>query len=666
MSRLSFYAGVLTVLSMGFLCTQAGAQTFVRGDVDGSLVVDAQDATALLLFLEVGTPLVVPEAGDVNDNGAVEISDLSFLASVLEGSVFPPAPYPFPGRDSTPNLFDPPSIPGVIYAIPSADVLAGDTGVAVPVLLSGDQPLEAVEVALSFDARKVTVDQWDLGGSLLTILGAEYLASGFSNELAKEEAWLSAVMDAEAPFDGDTLPAGVDQPLGVLGVSISDALIRATSTKILFRATESAPPARRNLVVTLGGVARSPLTFDATLQIGIPFVRGDSNGDRLLDISDIIHNLAYVFSGGPPAECLDSGDSNDDGIIDIADAVYLLTFLFSNGQAPDSPYPAIGVDPTLDALPCEGPIPQVEVWYGPLQRVGHLGMVQPQVNVLGRLRDSNPSTTLGYSLNGATESALTLGPDGRRLVHPGDFVVEIDPSELLVGANEVALLVDGVVEEVVTLDYSTGATWPLPYSVDWNLVNRIDDVAQVVDGLWEVRGGSVRVIEPGYDRLVGLGDLTWTDFEITARVEVESVEPVYTGPSAPGPIVGFLVRWGGHQPTGTQPNWGFDPLGALGGFQWRDAGVERFEIRDGTGVIAVDGAGIPLALQTPYYFKMRVETLPAMSGARFFFKAWPVGQPEPPVWLLDVTGSSVNLAAGSVLLVAHHATVEFSEIEVDF
>lgn len=85
------------------------------------------------------------------------------------------------------------------------------------------------------------------------------------------------------------------------------------------------------------------------------FVRGDSNNDGKMDISDPIHLLSYKFLGQEKPHCLDSADANDDGDVDQTDAVVILTYLFINSQVPlPPPFGFIAGD--LDPLAC-GPDP---------------------------------------------------------------------------------------------------------------------------------------------------------------------------------------------------------------------------------------------------------------------------------------------------------------------
>lgn len=64
------------------------------------------------------------------------------------------------------------------------------------------------------------------------------------------------------------------------------------------------------------------------------FVCGDANGDAVVDISDAVYLIAYIFSGGSAPTPLLAGDANCDSAVDISDVVYLIAYIFSGGQAP--------------------------------------------------------------------------------------------------------------------------------------------------------------------------------------------------------------------------------------------------------------------------------------------------------------------------------------------
>ena len=83
------------------------------------------------------------------------------------------------------------------------------------------------------------------------------------------------------------------------------------------------------------------------------FIRGDSNLDGVVNISDGVKIVRHLFAGAP-ASCQDALDANDDGRLNVTDAIRVLDFLYRGGRAPLAPYPAQGRDASdTDELGCE-------------------------------------------------------------------------------------------------------------------------------------------------------------------------------------------------------------------------------------------------------------------------------------------------------------------------
>lgn len=86
-----------------------------------------------------------------------------------------------------------------------------------------------------------------------------------------------------------------------------------------------------------------------------PFQRADCNDDNVVDLSDAIHLLTFLFSGGDEPFCDDACDSNNDEFLDLSDPIYTLNFLFEGGGVPPDPGPTeCGLDPVgaEDLLHC--------------------------------------------------------------------------------------------------------------------------------------------------------------------------------------------------------------------------------------------------------------------------------------------------------------------------
>ena len=116
---------------------------------------------------------------------------------------------------------------------------------------------------------------------------------------------------------------------------------------------------RRVLVAVGAIVLLSPRIVPA-----VDFLRGDSNADAAVDLSDALFTLEGLFRDGPMPGCLDAADSNDSGVIDLSDPVLILFHLFASGvEVPAPGTKSCGPDPTADGLdcaafePCEGPGP---------------------------------------------------------------------------------------------------------------------------------------------------------------------------------------------------------------------------------------------------------------------------------------------------------------------
>ena len=86
-----------------------------------------------------------------------------------------------------------------------------------------------------------------------------------------------------------------------------------------------------------------------------PFQRADCNDDNVVDLSDAINLLNFLFSGGDDPFCDDACDSNNDEFLDLSDPIHTLNFLFEGGSIPPDPGPTeCGHDPVgaEDLLHC--------------------------------------------------------------------------------------------------------------------------------------------------------------------------------------------------------------------------------------------------------------------------------------------------------------------------
>jgi hypothetical protein len=316
--------------------------------------------------------------------------------------------------------------------------------------------------------------------------------------------------------------------------------------------------------------------------------------------------------------------------------------------------------------------PVITIFYGDNQKFGNIGKPQRWVNILGNITNPKTITSLTYSLNGAAAKPLSIGPDKRRLASPGDFNVEIDTATLAVGVNQIVInAVDNkgaTVSKSVSIQYQNTATWPGSYTANWGVSTNIQDIAQVVDGVWSISSGVLRPQVLGYDRLIAIGDVTWTDYEVTMPITIHGIdEEGFRNPSN-GPGIGLLFRWQGHfTEANEQPSIGWKNFGALGWYHWdKDASnsiIGAAQLLGYAGKEVDINSSKPLQFNVPYIFKMSVQSVQDEPDY-YRFKFWPAAQPEPATWNVEKNGKIGEPEKGSLMLVAHHVDASIGTVTV--
>ena len=84
--------------------------------------------------------------------------------------------------------------------------------------------------------------------------------------------------------------------------------------------------------------------------MGTPFRRGDHDGSGIVDITDPLNFLGFLFLGTTPPICEDASDGDNSGALDISDALNVLGFLFLGSFPLNETLPGptnCGLDPTV-------------------------------------------------------------------------------------------------------------------------------------------------------------------------------------------------------------------------------------------------------------------------------------------------------------------------------
>jgi hypothetical protein len=348
--------------------------------------------------------------------------------------------------------------------------------------------------------------------------------------------------------------------------------------------------------------------------------------------------------------------------------LFLMTtilFFGSYVQSPDR-----NIQRSLPLLP--RPKVDIKLWYGLEQEFGKLGNPQKQINILGNIDSNCDSLTAYFILNDNPEKQfLSLGCDLHRLAETGDFNIEIERVDLTIGRNIIHLYVvweDKILaDEEIIVNYTQNNQWPLPYSIKWNEVKNIQDVAQIVDGHWELAENGIRTKQVYYDRILAFGDSTWRNYEVETTVTFHGYSPLQKGPPIYNVVHAAIAsRWPGHAQDDLQPNRKWFPLGATSEFRltsdydscrWRIFDGEHFHVEQARDFYR------EINPEIAYKMKHRVEQI-ERNKSIYSVKLWKTNEPEPNEWDLQAIEIQEKRETGSVCIIAHNTDVTFGDITV--
>ena len=423
--------------------------------------------------------------------------------------------------------------------------------------------------------------------------------------------------------------------------------------------------------VTVGGTASQPYNNPITIAAGTTsfWMRIKRSGTTWTESwsTDGTNYTAATFSHTLVVSAIGPAAGNDnDPSNDPTPSFTAAVDYFFNTASP--------ISPTDGGLPQPPNQPVFNVWYGDNQTFGQNGIPQRWVNILGNVSAPSGIASASYALNGGASQFLRVGPNPTRLADTGDFNVEIDHASLNTGPNTVVITatdnLNNTRTHTVTVNWAnTGQVWPLPYSIDWSTVTNISDVAQVVDGLWAIQSdGTLRTVQTGYDRVIALGDETWTDYEVTAEMTFNNFDCFDFG-------AGVLVGWTGNtfdptvtgilqpdQPRSGHPFFGVGEYSTDGGAP-SNAALDIYANSPNfhEAVLVRDTSGLKLSLGVKYDFKFAVQRNPGNTSSLYSFKVWPASTAEPANWYLQANGDA---STGSILLITFRSDVSFGKITV--
>ncbi len=316
---------------------------------------------------------------------------------------------------------------------------------------------------------------------------------------------------------------------------------------------------------------------------------------------------------------------------------------------------------------------EIHFWYGPRQTFGNLGRPQRWINIHGTITSPGNLKSLTYQLDQHSQQSLSWGSDLHRLALAGDFNIEVPYEGLVSGKHQVqieARYQDGTREaQEMIFELKPEIQWTLPYKVDFSQAEKIQDAVQVVDGHWRLTKTGIRTEQRWYDRVLSMGDTTWTNYEAKIRLTLHDFTPSQrSAPTYGVTHFGVALRWRGHTADGRQPSRRWYPLGAQGEFLIKnDLSQNQWRILHNGGLgwrPAYGETRHSIQLGKPFWVRAQVQTL-SNRRSRYRFKQWNEDQPEPNEWSVESTEApESDHPSGALCLVPHNTDVTIHQVQV--
>ena len=299
--------------------------------------------------------VIEPEIADVNDNESLTVADFMLLrhTTLAGGSV--PSPSARCGLD--PNDDDRGfATLDATYQLTATEVVSirpeGGRVTAVHIPIAVDSPTDVVgaQFVVEYNAEALTPYSDDEGGAFKAPNGKATM------RVVEADGKGLLVVALVANKDGDVIRAaapGIFVQLGTLRFHLKPTL----DGHMVFE------PIHWRAEAEIGGIKCRASIVDPQFNDHHPdlvagvykFVRGNSNSDASVDISDAQFTFDYLFKGGETPHCLRATDANSDGEIDISDGIFTLQYLFLGGDTFKRPFPQCGLGVLIDELGCNEP-----------------------------------------------------------------------------------------------------------------------------------------------------------------------------------------------------------------------------------------------------------------------------------------------------------------------
>lgn len=156
----------------------------------------------------------------------------------------------------------------------------------------------------------------------------------YSNTLRVWEYNMNEISPDTIGFGGTAinhgLPAG---PLQHMASVHFKPNLPSTGQRVLYLDSASVSPGGGVVFFDGTGIKITP-QFSTASPWFVTTICGDVNADGVINITDAVYLVRFIFKGGPAPLPSDAGDVNCIGDVNISDAVHLINYIFKGGPAP--------------------------------------------------------------------------------------------------------------------------------------------------------------------------------------------------------------------------------------------------------------------------------------------------------------------------------------------
>ena len=211
-----------------------------------------------------------------------------------------------------------------------------------------DDAVEGFQLSVGFSDNLTVLNDFTIAGTLLEMVGAEFVDSNPDNDLTDGdgiELTVGILLDFLPPLDSQVLlPSPELREIGRVSVQTPAATNECGVVEFVngLNGAGGGPPIQNVIIAEGQSLQGFTLVAGMVCAAGMAFVRSDCNDDQTSDIADMIFLLNFLFQSGPNPNCFIACEVNGDGTLDLADPIFLGSYLFAGGAPPPAPFPDCG------------------------------------------------------------------------------------------------------------------------------------------------------------------------------------------------------------------------------------------------------------------------------------------------------------------------------------